>query len=264
MYSENELKYFLDEQYRLYNRPAFIDVDPISIPHAFTQKEDIEIAGLFAATMAWGNRKAILANGQKLMALMDHQPYNFVMHATARDMQVFKKFVHRTFQSDDVVFFIRGIRHIYKTRGSLEAAFFVPHAPTIKQGIVQFRTCMLSVSHAARSRKHLSDPDNGSAAKRLCMYLRWMVRKDPSKVDFGIWETLLPSQLCMPLDVHTGRVSRALGILKRKQNDWRAVEELTAVLRALDAKDPIKYDIAIFGMGVETKPIKLVLAQPSS
>ena len=231
-------------------------MDPISIPHAYTKKEDIEIAGLFAATMAWGNRKAIIANARQLMALMDECPYQFVMNASIKDMRVFKKFVHRTFQSEDVTFFIRGLRHIYSQLGSLEKAFFVPNAPTIQPGIIQFRNHMLEVNHAERSRKHLSDPDRGSAAKRLCMYLRWMVRKDRSKVDFGIWNTLLPSQLCMPLDVHTGRVSRDLGLLFRKQNDWKAVEELTSALRLFDPHDPVKYDIAIFGMGVATKNLK--------
>ncbi len=253
MANEVDLKYLLDEQFRQHNRSAFIDVDPISIPHAFSKKEDIEISGLFAATMAWGNRKAIIANAQKLMALMDHQPHDFAMNAGPNDFRVFKKFVHRTFQSDDVAFFVRGIRHLYQEHGGMESAFYVPKATTIKEGIIQFRRYMLEVHHADRSRKHLSDPESGSAAKRLCMYLRWMVRKDSAKVDFGIWNKIKSSQLCLPLDIHTGRVSRELGLLQRQQNDWKAVEELTAKLRQFDPADPIKYDIALFGMGIQSK-----------
>jgi uncharacterized protein (TIGR02757 family) len=250
---EKFLKEFLGEKYILYNQKKFIESDPVSIPHLFSKKQDIEIAGLLAATIAWGNRKSIIANAQKLVQWMDFQPYEFVKDASAKDLQPFRKFVHRTFNGEDCVFFLRALQRIYKKHNSLEEIFRkgISSGDTdVRNAIVHFRNEFLLQDHLRRSEKHISDPQKKSSAKRLCMYLRWMVRKDKVGVDFGIWNKIDPSLLCLPLDVHTGNVSRALGLLKRKQNDWQAVEEVTAMLRKFDPQDPVKYDFALFGLGV--------------
>lgn len=250
----SDVKAFLDEKYEYFNRPDFIESDPISIPHRYARKEDREIAGFLTATISWGNRKSILNNALKLMKLMDDQPYQFVRDAGDRDMSHFKNFVHRTFNESDVLFFIESLRKIYLNYGGLESAF----ADALKGGetdvfnaITHFREIFMSVSHLPRSEKHIANPAKGSTAKRINMFLRWMVRKDEKGVDFGIWNRILPSLLCCPLDVHSGRTARKLGILTRKQNDWQAVMELTTVLKSFDPEDPIKYDFALFGMGVE-------------
>jgi uncharacterized protein (TIGR02757 family) len=248
------IKELLDEKYFHYNNKSFIDNDPISIPHLFTKKEDIEIAGFLAATIAWGNRKSILNNAQKLMQWMDHSPHDFILNHNKKELKPFEKFIHRTFNGKDCVFFIEALQNIYLKHGGLEMAFSQVsknHKPNLKYNISNFRTLFLETNHLARSEKHLSNPLQKSSSKRLCMYLRWMVRRDKKGVDFGIWKSMSPAHLCLPLDVHTGNVSRSLGLLGRKQNDWQAVEEITAVLRNMDAKDPVKYDFALFGMGVD-------------
>jgi uncharacterized protein (TIGR02757 family) len=248
---KKDLKDFLEEKYDKYNRPDFISSDPISIPHQFSIKEDIEIAGLLAATIAWGQRITIINNANKLMKLMGNAPYDFIMSATEKDLKRFEGFVHRTFNSTDLVFFLRSLRNVYKKHGGLENIF---DKKDCSDAIMNFRTVFFSIDHLSRSRKHVSNPSENSSAKRLCMYLRWMVRKDERGVDFGIWNSqLLPSQLMCPLDVHSGNVARKLGILKRSQNDWKAVEELTATLRTFDATDPVKYDFSLFGLGVFEK-----------
>jgi len=247
------IKEFLDEQLIKYNNRHFIEWDPISIPHQYTKKEDIEIAGLIAATLAWGNRKSIIHNSTDFLRRMDNAPSDFIKHSTIKDLKIFDGFVHRTFNKDDAKFFVKGLQHIYKTHPSLESCFKLLPGEELAMGISRFRQAMLSVPHLKRSEKHISDPLRGSASKRLCMYLRWMVRTDKAKVDLGIWKQISPSQLCIPLDVHTGRNSRELGILTRKQDDWKAVIELTNHLKLFDSKDPIKYDIALFGMGVGLK-----------
>jgi uncharacterized protein (TIGR02757 family) len=249
----HEIKAFLDESYHKYNNKNFIEHDPISIPHQFSKKEDIEIAGFLAATIAWGNRKSILNNAGKLMALMDHAPAEFIRDYSKADLKRFETFVHRTFNGKDCVFFIESLRNIYLHHGGLESVFD-PKAVSnadLKTRIIHFRTVFLEIKHLPRSEKHISNPAAKSSAKRLCMYLRWMVRKDNKGVDFGIWKNIPMSDLCLPLDVHTGNVSRALKLLKRKQNDWQAVEEITSVLRNFDPKDPVKYDFALFGLGVD-------------
>jgi len=245
------LKEFLDEKYFLYNNKSFIETDPVSIPHRFTKKEDIEIAGFFAATIAWGQRKTIIANANKLVEQMDLQPHDFILNHSAKELNVFKKFVHRTFNGGDCMFFIKSLQNIYKKHGGLEGAFgeTLLLEDNIKQAIINFRKAFLETKHETRSRKHISDPESKSSAKRLCMYLRWMVRNDKRGVDFGIWKKIKPSQLCLPLDVHTGNVSRRLDLLKRTQNDWQAVEEITSVLKKFDPADPVKYDFALFGLG---------------
>ncbi|MEO8759340.1 MAG: TIGR02757 family protein [Bacteroidia bacterium] len=251
-----ELKDFLNEKYFLYNNKNFIETDPVSIPHKFTKKQDIEIAAFLAATIAWGNRQSIINNANKLMQFMDFSPHNFVTQATPKDIKVFSKFVHRTFNGDDCMFFIQSLKQIYKKNESVETLFskgIQPNDETIKNGIIYFREQFFSIQHPARTQKHVSNPLKNSSSKRLCMFLRWMVRQDKAGVDFGIWKTINPAQLCLPLDVHTGNVSRKLGLLKRTQNDWQAVEEVTSLLRQLDPKDPVKYDFALFGLGVFEK-----------
>jgi uncharacterized protein (TIGR02757 family) len=254
MHDLTVIKDFLDEKYHQYNNRSFIENDPVRIPHLFSKKEDREIAGFLAATIAWGNRKSIINNSIKLMNLMDNAPGEFVLHHSPKDLKRFETFVHRTFNGKDCLFFLRSLKNIYRYHGGLESAFGgLSDGPGfgIKQNIVNFRNRFLETAHLPRSEKHLSNPSQKSSAKRLCMFLRWMVRKDKKGVDFGIWRNISPAQLCLPLDVHTGNVSRSLGLLTRKQNDWQAVEEITSVLRKLDSKDPVKYDFALFGLGVD-------------
>jgi uncharacterized protein (TIGR02757 family) len=247
----NELKDFLNEKYNQYNRLDFIESDPVSIPHLFTKKEDIEIAGFLAATIAWGQRVTIINNAHKMMKLMGNSPHDFIMTAKQKDFNQFNDFVHRTFNGVDAAFFMQSLQHIYKKKGGLEQAFSKKECA---EAIVNFRTLFFSIPHPARTNKHVSNPTENSSSKRLCMYLRWMIRKDKQGVDFGIWNNaLLPSQLMCPLDVHTGNVGRKLGLLHRTQNDWKAVVELTANLSTFDPKDPVKYDFALFGLGVFEK-----------
>ncbi|WP_296313217.1 TIGR02757 family protein [Winogradskyella sp. UBA3174] len=246
-----ELKDFLDSKVALYNHPNFIESDPIQIPHQFSKKEDIEIAGFLAATIAWGNRKSIINNANKMMELLDHSPFEFIMQHQETDLERLQGFVHRTFNGDDFTQFIKSLQHIYKTHNGLEAVF-AKHAKkgSLQNSIHQFKTTFFEQPHLARTKKHVSDPLKNSAAKRINMYLRWMVRNDNNGVDFGIWSSLSASQLSCPLDVHSGNVARKLGLLKRKQNDGKALAELDKALRRLDPTDPVKYDFALFGLGV--------------
>jgi len=249
--NKSELKGFLDEKVLQYNQPEFIESDPIQIPKLYSSKEDIEIAGFLIATFAWGNRKSINKNGHQLMNLMGHAPLEFVMDASEKDLESLQHFVHRTFNGDDLTYFIKALRHIYKEHGGLEQAFAENSAvDSVLPGIHSFKKVFFSLPHEVRTEKHVSDPFKNSAAKRINMYLRWMVRKDDAGVDFGIWSQLSPSQLSCPLDVHSGRVARKLKLLNRKQNDGKALAELDASLRRLDALDPVKYDFALFGLGV--------------
>jgi uncharacterized protein (TIGR02757 family) len=245
--SDSLLKEFLDEKYLLYNNFNFIENDPIQIPHLFQKKEDIEIAGFLAATLAWGNRKTIISNANKLLQWMDYQPHQFITSFSKADTKPFKKFVHRTFNGDDCIAFLLALQNIYKHHKGLENVFCLESK--VKSSISNFKTIFFETDHLERTRKHVSDPENGSAAKRLNMYLRWMVRKDNYGVDFGIWKNINTASLYLPLDVHTGNISRKLGLLKREQNDWRAVEEISDRLREFDPQDPIKYDFALFGLG---------------
>ncbi len=246
------VKELLDEKYFQFNNKDFIETDPISIPHQFSKKEDIEIAAFLVATIAWGQRVSIINNGNKLMRLMNHEPHDFILNFSKKDAVRFDAFVHRTFNSTDCIFFLNSLKQIYIKHKGLEPAFsggISKNDKDVKQAITNFRELFLSIPHESRSDKHISNPSAKSSAKRLCMFLRWMVRKDKHGVDFGIWKTLTASQLCLPLDVHTGNVSRKLGLLQRTQNDWQAVEEITEVLRTFDKKDPIKYDFSLFGLG---------------
>jgi uncharacterized protein (TIGR02757 family) len=245
------IKDFLDEAYLTYNQRIFIDNDPICIPHRFTKKEDIEIAAFLVSTIAWGNRKSIINNGLMLMKWMDEKPFEFVCNHSKKELKIFKKFTHRTFNGIDCVFFLNSLKNIYLNHHSLEACFYEGNQSTsnVKNNIINFRIKFLETKHQQRSEKHISDPSKNSSSKRLCMFLRWMVRKDKHGVDFGIWNQIKPSQLCLPLDIHTGNVSRQLGLLKRTQNDWKAVEEITGILKQLDPIDPVKYDFSLFGLG---------------
>ncbi len=253
--SKKSLKAFLDAKVEMYNRPDFIASDPISIPHRFSEKKDREIAGLFAATLAWGQRVTILKNAERLMQWMDFVPYDFIVNYRSSDLKPFASFVHRTFNGDDCLFFIAALREIYSTRPDLESVFVegLERFGDMAGAISHFRTAMLSTDHLPRSRKHLSDPLQGSASKRINMYLRWMVRTDDCGVDFGQWKKISPSKLLCPLDVHSGRTARSLGLLTRLQDDHKAVIELTESLKELNPEDPIAYDFALYGLGVFEK-----------
>ncbi|MBF8149667.1 TIGR02757 family protein [Winogradskyella sp. F6397] len=250
-FKTSELKDFLNEKVNLYNNPKFIESDPIQIPHQFSKKEDIEIAAFLTATIAWGNRKSIIKNANRMVELLDYSPFEFIMQHQESDLEKLSPFVHRTFNGDDFMQFIKSLQHIYKNHNGLEPVF-LKHAEkdSLQNSIHQFKTIFFEIPHLGRTQKHVSDPLKNSAAKRINMYLRWMVRNDNNGVDFGIWKSLSPSQLSCPLDVHSGNVARKLGLLKRKQNDGKALAELDKALRKLDVKDPVKYDFALFGLGV--------------
>ncbi len=252
--TQTELKEFLDEKVILYNNPKFIESDPIQIPHSFTLKEDIEISGFLSATIAWGNRKMIINNAKSLMEIMGNSPYDFVMNHQENDLEHLSNFVHRTFNSIDAVYFIKSLQNIYKNHNGLESVFAKNQEKnSLQKSISEAKKVFFELEHPQRTTKHFSDPMNGSAAKRLNMYLRWMIRQDNCGVDFGIWKTISPSAISCPLDVHSGNVARKLGLLTRKQNDAKALLELDTNLRKLDPIDPSKYDFALFGLGVFEK-----------
>jgi uncharacterized protein (TIGR02757 family) len=254
MIKKTELKEFLDEKVEKYNQPDFIENDPISIPHLFTCKEDIEISGFLAATIAWGNRKMILRNANRMMALLDDSPFDFIMNSGEQDLERIDGFVHRTFNSSDLIYFIRALRYIYDEKGGLENVFNeYSNTDSLQLAMHELKKKFFELPHSRRTEKHISDPFKGSAAKKLNMFLRWMVRRDNKGVDFGIWDKIDPSMLFIPLDLHSGNTARRLGLLTRKMNDWKAVEELTSVLREFDPTDPVKYDFALFGLGVNEK-----------
>jgi uncharacterized protein (TIGR02757 family) len=259
-----ELKQLLNQRVKTYNQPEFIADDPICIPHRFSQSQDIEIAGFFAAILAWGNRKSIINSCTTLMHLMDNAPYSYIMALPQQpDKKTFaplKKFVHRTFNAMDLWHLLYFMRYHYHQHTSLEAAFtqwMLPGDETVENALTGFHNYVFGYDADAMAevhcRKHISTPAKKSACKRLNMYLRWMVRRDNKKVDFGLWQTISPAQLICPLDVHVARVARRLGLLQRTQNDWQAAMELTNHLRTLDAIDPVKYDFALFGLGVVEK-----------
>jgi len=249
--TKEQLKNYLDSKVDKYNQIDFIDSDPIQIPHKFSKKEDIEIAGFLAATIAWGNRKMIIRNSNRMMDLMDNAPHEFITTYQESDLKRLEGFVHRTFNSGDFAQFIRSLRNVYDNHGGLEQVFTEHQGESdLKETIFEFKKIFFEIDHEQRNTKHVSNPMKGSAAKRINMYLRWMVRDDDKGVDFGIWKGISPSKLSIPLDVHSGRIARELNMLSRKQNDWKAVVELDEQLRLLDANDPVKYDYALFGIGV--------------
>jgi uncharacterized protein (TIGR02757 family) len=246
-----EIQSFLDEKVIQYNTLDFIESDPVQIPHLYSQKEDIEIAGFLAATIAWGNRKMIIKNAVRMMEMMGNAPYDFVMSHQEKDLECLSTFVHRTFNGQDFMGFMRSLQHIYKNHNGLEAVFCKnKEALSMQKSIHEFKKIFFEIPHDYRTQKHISDPLNNSAAKRINMYLRWMVRQDNKGVDLGIWKSISPGSLSCPLDVHSGNVARKLGLLLRQQNDGKALAELDAKLRLLDPLDPVKYDFALFGLGV--------------
>lgn len=247
---------FLEEKHLKYNNVSFIENDPISVPHNFAKKEDIEIAAFLTATISWGQRISIIKSANELMKLMDNSPYSFINSASEEEFKPLKKFVYRTFNGDDAFFFIKSLRNIYKNYNGIEQLFisgYNKNDENLINDILNFRTVFFELPHTQRIEKHFSNPLKNSSSKRLNMFLRWMIRKDKNKVDFGIWKNFKSSQLLCPLDIHSGRVARDLGLLKRKQNDWKAVVELTNKLKEFDSIDPVKYDFALFGLGVFEK-----------
>jgi uncharacterized protein (TIGR02757 family) len=245
-----DLNDFLETQYLRFNSPDFIPADPISVPHRFTKKQDIEIAGLIAAIFSWGQRKTIINKSNAFLKLMEDAPHDFVLNHTEADLRPFTGFVHRTFNTTDALWLVHVLKWHYSKHDSLELLFH--QGSSIESGLMHFHQSVFALPDApARTRKHIPTPHTKSACKRLCMYLRWMVRRDGRGVDFGLWRQLSPAQLICPLDVHSGRVARRLGLLKRKQNDWQAALELTKRLKKFDANDPVKYDFALFGSGVD-------------
>ncbi|CEJ69831.1 hypothetical protein BN1195_02134 [Chryseobacterium oranimense G311] len=251
MLSFEELKSFLDEKADQYNSPDFIEDDPIQIPHRFIIKQDIEIAGFLAATISWGNRKSIIRSADKMLDIMGNSPYDFILNHSEKDLEILReKSIHRTFNGEDFAYFIRQFNKIYKENESLENLFLVKDQETnFQHAIERFRSSFLE-TEKHRSHKHISSPYKNSSSKRIIMFLRWMVRKDKRGVDFGIWENINQKHLSIPLDVHTGNISRKLGLVFRTQNDWKTVEELDAAIRKFDENDPAKYDFALFGLGV--------------
>jgi len=251
-----QIKQLLDNKMRLYNQPHFIKGDPISVPHRFTKKQDIEITGLFAAILAWGNRTTIINSCNKLVQLMDNSPYDFIMNHKDTDLKSFIHFVHRTFNATDLLYFIHFLQWHYAQHESLEDAF-VPgktyKEETVEHALVHFHNYFFSIEHPERTRKHISTPARKSACKRINMYLRWMVRKDKQGVDFGIWKKIKPAQLVCPLDVHVARVAHRLQLIDNEKSNWQNAIQLTTALRQMNPQDPAVYDYALFGLGAEER-----------
>lgn len=251
--TKTEVKELLDEKYSAYCTPDFISTDPISIPHLFEDRADREISGLLAATLAWGQRPTILRNAKSAMHRMGYEPYRFVMEHSENDLRLLDRFVHRTFNDQDLKQFVRSLRHLYNQHDSLEDVFLAgigSEDENLAPAIHHFRKDFFSVPHLERTKKHVADPLKGSAAKRINMYLRWMVRPNNRGVDFGLWTRISTAMLSCPLDVHSGRNARDLGLLHRKQNDHLAVIELDDALRSLHPDDPVRYDYALYGLGI--------------
>lgn len=250
-----ELREFLDSKVALYNRSDFIEHDPISIPHRFRKKQDIEIAGLFAAVLAWGQRVTIINKTNDLLRRMGDAPHDFLLDHKLSDLKAFENFKHRTFNSTDALYFLEFLSQYYKRKKSLEDLFLVPtESESIEPGLIRFHNTFFSLEdYPKRTKKHISTPERKSACKRINMYLRWMVRQDSSGVDFGIWKRISPAQLICPIDLHVERVARKLKLIGGKSVNWNTALELTKNLKKLDSTDPVKYDFALFGLGIEEK-----------
>ncbi|MBD8487711.1 TIGR02757 family protein [Echinicola sp. CAU 1574] len=252
-----DLKDFLEEKTLHYNQPEFITLDPISIPHRFRKKQDIEIAGFFAATLAWGQRKTIINKCLQLLEMMDNAPHDFILHHEEKDLRPFLNFKHRTFNDIDTLWFLAFFKSFYQKHESLEEAFTIgwrEEVDVMEVLLVNYHDLFFKDPEAPqRTRKHVATPKRKAACKRINMFLRWMVRQDDKGVDFGIWQKIKPYQLICPCDLHVDRVGRKLGLIERKQTDWRTAVELTERLREFDSEDPVKYDFALFGLGVEEK-----------
>ena len=253
-FTSNDIKTYLDDHSRRYNSASFIEEDPISIPHRFSLLQDIEISAFFAAIFSWGRRATIIQKASELLKRMGNAPYEFIRNSSERDLLVLDSFVHRTFNSTDLLYFVSFFKWYYTRHESLEDAFTCHLSPDdldVESALSGFHKLFFSLTYVPeRTYKHVSTPEKGSSCKRLNMFLRWMVRRDDNAVDFGLWENISPSQLCIPLDVHVGRIARHLGLLDRKQNDWKAVIELSEKLRSFDSADPCKYDFALFGLSI--------------
>ncbi len=250
------LKKFLDQKVGEYNSVQFIEKDPICIPHSFAKPQDIEISAFFAATLAWGNRTSIINSCKRILAAMDHAPHDFLLNHEEVDLKRFLHIKHRTFNATDLLYFIQFLSHYYQQHASLESAFCpsgMKGKIDMKERLIYFNQTFFSMDHPARTQKHVSSPLKKSACKRLNMFLRWMVRKDAKGVDFGIWKAIKPSELICPLDVHVGRVAHRLGLIQENKGNWQTAEALTDALRQFDANDPVKYDYALFGLGVEER-----------
>lgn len=254
-FSFEEMRDFLEMKYEQFNNPSFISCDPVSVPHQFSGKQDIEISGFLTATIAWGRRDLIINSAKTLMEYMGQNPHDFILNADERYLDRISGFYYRTFNGTDCRTFIYGLKHIYSMYDSMEdlIAEYLEQGHKWKEAVGKLRENFFSVPHKKRTLKHFADIAGGAAGKRLNMFFRWMVRDDNRGVDFGIWKSIDTSVLYIPLDFHTGNTSRKLGLLSRKQNDWKAVEELTSVLRQFDSRDPVKYDFSLFGLGVIEK-----------
>ena len=249
-----ELKEFLDEKAEFYQQKEFIQTDPIIIPHEYDNKLDIEISGFIISIISWGNRKSIINSGYKIINFLESSPYDFIINHSDQDLKRIKGTIHRTSNSEDLIYFIKSLKNIYTNYNGLEGIMSNNKSgDNLQVRISNFKKIFFELKHPKRTKKHLPDPLNGSAAKRFNMFLRWMVRSNNKGIDFGIWKSISPSQLSCPLDVHTGNTARKLGLLKRNQNDSLAVNELDLKLREMDKKDPVKYDFALFGLGVNEK-----------
>ncbi len=250
------LKEFLDAKVVEYNRPDFIKDDPIQIPHHFSKKQDVEITAFWTACLAWGQRKTIINKATSLFEMMDNTPHDFILNHTDDDLKVFESFKHRTFNATDTLYFIHFLKSYYQKNESMETAFsshIKPSDPDVKNGLIGFHNTFFSLPEApSRTTKHVATPARKSACKRINMFLRWMVRQDDYGVDFGIWTNIKPSQLVCPLDVHVERIARRHHLLIRKQSDWQAATELTNELKKFDPNDPVKYDFALFGIGLDS------------
>ncbi|MDF9800102.1 uncharacterized protein (TIGR02757 family) [Catalinimonas alkaloidigena] len=257
MILDQSLLELLETKAEEFNCPAFIEDDPISIPHTYQKKQDIEISGLVAAVLAWGQRKTIIRKCQEFFALMDHVPHDFILHHQEHDLKRFLDFKHRTFNATDALYFIAFLQHYYQQHDSLEDAFATAIKPSdsdVENGLIHFHEHFFSLpDFPQRTRKHIATPARNSACKRLNMYLRWMVRQDDKGVDFGLWHKIKPSQLICPCDLHVDRVARRLGLIRRTQTDWKTALELTQNLRQFDPEDPVRYDFALFGLGIEER-----------
>jgi len=247
-----ELKDLLEHKFNLYNTKNFISDDPVSIPHNYSQKEDIEIISFLISIISWGNRKSIIKSGNNLREILGSSPIDFIMRFKERDLKKID-FVHRTFNKFDLIYFLKSLKNIYQNHDGLENVFSKNlNDEFMYNNISNFRKIFFSLNHEKRTEKHISNPKKNSACKRINMFLRWMVRND-GVVDFGIWKKIKPSMLSCPLDVHTANIGRKLNLISRKQNDLKTVLELDQKLRLFDKNDPVKYDYALFGMGVYEK-----------
>jgi len=254
---KRKAKEILEKAYLRHHNAAFIPEDPLQIPHQFTKLQDIEIMAFFSSILAWGQRKTIINNCKKLVLLFDNEPYNFILNHKEEDLKRFLDFKHRTFNATDLLYFIAFLKHHYQNNESLESAFTMHLSPkdeTVENALIGFHNYFTSLEFfPIRTRKHIATPARNSACKRLNMFLRWMVRQDDKNIDFGLWKNIKTSQLLCPLDVHVERQARALGLITRKQSDFKTVLELTANLKKIDQNDPVRFDFALFGMGIEQK-----------